>query len=228
MGRKRKLEHFAEMKGFPHVFEPNTEEVFRADYKMKGRWREDFFRNEHPLVLELACGKGEYSVGLASIFPEKNFIGIDIKGARMWRGAKDSLEKEMKNIAFLRTRIEFIEGCFAPNEVDEIWITFPDPQPKDKQEKKRLTGPLFIDRYRKFLKNDGCIHLKTDNNFFYNYSLDQVKEQGYTLEENTDDLYGGHIHSMDDRMQQILRIKTHYEKIFSEKGHKIHYLRLRP
>ncbi len=228
MGRKRKLEHFAEMKGFPHAFEPKLEEVFRAEYKMKGKWRDDFFKNDHPLVLELACGKGEYSVGLATIFPEKNFIGIDIKGARMWKGAKDSLEKGMKNIAFLRTRIEFIESCFGENEVDEIWITFPDPQPKDKQEKKRLTGPLFIERYKKFLKKDGCIHLKTDNNFFYSYTMEQVEEKGYELEESTDDLYGGYIDTMDERMQEILRIKTHYEKIFSEKGHKIHYLRFKP
>lgn len=228
MGRKRKLEHFAEMKTFPHVFEPKLEEVFRADYKLKGNWRNDFFRNDHPLVLELACGKGEYSVGLAEIFPDKNFIGIDIKGARMWKGAKDSLEKGMKNIAFLRTRIEFIEGCFGQEEVDEIWITFPDPQPKDKQEKKRLTGPLFIERYKKFLKKDGCIHLKTDSDFFFNFTMDQIKEHQYELLESTDDLYGGYINGMDERMQQILRIKTHYEKLFSQKGHKIHYLRFKP
>jgi tRNA (guanine-N7-)-methyltransferase len=228
MDRKRKLEHFAEMKTFPHVFEPSLEEVFRTDYKMKSKWRKDFFKNDHPLVLELACGKGEYSVGMASIFPEKNFIGIDIKGARMWKGAKESLERGMKNIAFLRTRIEFIEGCFGAGEVDEIWITFPDPQPKDRQEKKRLTGPLFIERYKKFLKPGGCIHLKTDNNFFYNYTLDQLKEHKYELEEATDDLYAGYIDGMDKRMQEILRIKTHYEKIFTEKGHKVHYVRFTP
>lgn len=228
MGKKRKLEHFAEMKTFPHVFEPELKEVFRADYRMKGKWRSEFFKNDHPLILELACGKGEYSVGLAKIFPEKNFIGIDIKGARMWKGAKDSLEAAMKNIAFLRTRIEFIEGCFAENEVDEIWITFPDPQPKEKQEKKRLTGPMFIERYRHFLKKGGCVHLKTDNNFFYEYSLEQTKEHAYEVEEATDDLFGGYIDSMDERMQEILRIKTHYERLFTEKGHKVHYLRFKP
>lgn len=228
MGRKRKLQHFAEMKTFPHVFEPSLEEVFRTDYKMKGKWRSEFFKNDHPLVLELACGKGEYSVGLASIFPEKNFIGIDIKGARMWKGASDSLDKGMKNIAFLRTRIEFIEACFGEEEVDEIWITFPDPQPKDRQEKKRLTGPLFIDRYKKFLKKEGCIHLKTDSDFFYEFTMEQIREHNYRLEESTDDLYGGYINTMEKRMQEILRIKTHYEKIFSDKGHKIHYLRFQP
>ena len=130
MSGKQKLQHFAEMKEFPHVFEPKLEEVFRADYKMKGKWNAEFFKNDNPLVLELACGKGEYSHGMAKIYPEKNFIGVDIKGARMWKGAKDSLEEGLNNIAFLRTRIEFIEGCFGENEVDEIWITFPDPQPK--------------------------------------------------------------------------------------------------
>lgn len=228
MAGKRKLEHFAEMKGFPHVFEPELKEVFRANYKMKGKWKADFFKNDRPLVLELACGKGEYSVGMAAIFPEKNFIGIDIKGARMWRGAKDSLERGMQNIAFLRTRIEFIEGCFAENEVDEIWITFPDPQPKDKQEKKRLTGPSFIQLYKKFLSPKGCIHLKTDNNFFYHFTLEQIKEHQYQLEESTDDLYAGYINQMEPKMQEILRIKTHYEKLFSAKGHKIHYVRFNP
>jgi len=228
MGRKRKLEHFAEMKEFPHVFEPSLEDVFRTDYHMKGKWRSEFFKNDHPIVLELACGKGEYSVGMAQAYPEKNFIGVDIKGARMWRGAKDSLEAGMGNIAFLRTRIEFIESCFGQGEVDEIWITFPDPQPKDRQEKKRLTGPLFIDRYKKFLKKDGCIHLKTDNSFFYNFTLDEVKEHNYQLEVATDELYEKGIHSLDEKLQGILRIKTHYEKIFSDKGHSIHYLRFIP
>lgn len=228
MGRKRKLEHFAEMKTFPHVFEPETSEVLNSDYKMKGNWRKEFFKNENPLVLELACGKGEYSFGMAKLFPDKNFIGIDIKGARMWKGAKDSLKEGMKNIAFLRTRIEFIEACFAKNEVDEIWITFPDPQPKDRQEKKRLTGPLFIDRYRSFLKPQGVINLKTDNHFFYSFTKEQIEEHNYQLLEDSADVYADYIDQLDETMQKVLRIKTHYEKIFTEKGHKVHYLKFIP
>ena len=228
MAGKRKLEHFAEMKTFANVFEPKLEEVFRADYKMKGKGKSEFFKNDHPLILELGCGKGEYSVGMAQKFPERNYIGVDIKGARMWRGAKTALEENIANVAFLRTRIEFIEGCFAKDEVDEIWITFPDPQPKDRQEKKRLTGPLFIKRYLQFLKEDGTIHLKTDNNFFYNYSLEEVKRHGYEILEATDDLYGEKIEDFDETTREILSIKTHYEKLFTAKGHKIHYLKFKP
>ena len=228
MGRKRKLEHFAEMKSFPHVFEPELKEVFRTHYKLSGKWKKAVFGNENPLVLELSCGKGEYSLGMARRFPEKNFIGIDIKGARMWRGAKTSLEEGIKNVAFLRTRIEFIESCFAENEVDEIWITFPDPQPKDRQEKKRLTGPEFLKRYLTFLKEDGIIHLKTDNQFFYEWSLAEVKRHGYEILVSTADLYGEKIADFDEKTQEILSIKTHYEKIFTEKGHKIHYLKFKP
>lgn len=228
MGRKRKLEHFAEMKSFPHVFEPKLAEVFRTEYRLSGNWKQEVFKNENPLILELGCGKGEYSVGMARRFPHKNFIGIDIKGARMWRGAKTSLEEGVKNVAFLRTRIEFIESCFASDEVDEIWITFPDPQPKDKQEKKRLTGPQFLKRYLTFLKKEGIIHLKTDNQFFYEWSLEEVKRHGYEILVATDDLYGDKIADFDKKTQEILSIKTHYEKIFTEKGHKIHYLKFKP
>lgn len=228
MAGKRKLEHFAEMKSFPNVFEPATGEVLDKDYKMKGKWRTEYFYNNHPLVLELGCGKGEYTVGMARKFPEKNFIGIDIKGARMWRGSKTALEEGIENAAFLRTRIEFIPSCFDKNEVDEIWITFPDPQPKDRQEKKRLTGLLLINRYRKFLKPGGIIHLKTDSDFFYNFTMEEIEKNGYELIENTTDLYGEAIENMDKTTQEILSIKTHYEKIFTEKGHKIHYVKFKP
>lgn len=228
MSRKKKLEHFAEMKTFPHVFEPETKEVLNASYPMKGKWKSEVFKNENDLVLELGCGKGEYSVGMARKFPNKNFIGIDIKGARMWRGAKTSLEEGLKNVAFLRTRIEFIGSCFAKGEVDEIWITFPDPQMKEKREKKRLTGPLFIARYLQFLKPGGIIHLKTDSSFFYEYSLEQAKEQDYEIIEATSDLYGERISSYDKDTQEILSIKTHYEGIFTAKGHSIHYLKFKP
>ena len=228
MAGKKKLEHFAEMKMFPHAFEPELNEVFRTDYKMKGNWRKEFFKNDNPLVVEFGCGKGEYSVGMSRKFPDKNFIGVDIKGARMWRGAKTAEEEGLKNIAFLRTRIEFIEGCFAASEVDEIWITFPDPQMKDRREKKRLTGPLFIERYKQFLKPDGIIHLKTDSDFFYEFSAEECESNGYEVLFKTDNLYKEGIQNFDADFQEILNIKTHYEQIFTEKGHNIHYLRFRP
>lgn len=228
MAGKKKLEHFAEMKTFPHVFEPELDEVFRTNYKMKGNWRKDFFKNDNPIVIELGCGKGEYSVGMASKFPNKNFIGVDIKGARMWRGAKTAEEESMKNIAFLRTRIEFIEGCFAKNEIDEIWITFPDPQKKDRREKKRLTGPLFIERYKQFLKPEGIVHLKTDSDFFYEFSVNECEQNNYRILFKTEQLYKEGIQSFDKDFQEILKIKTHYEGIFTEKGHNIHYLKFLP
>lgn len=227
MAGKRKLEHFAEMKTFPHVFEPNLEEVFRTDYRLKSNWRSEFFKNYHPIVVELGCGKGEYTVGMASNDELKNFIGVDIKGARMWRGAKTALENEMNNVAFLRTRIEFISSCFGKNEVDEIWITFPDPQMKDKRAKKRLTARPFIESYMQFLKPNGYIHLKTDSRFLYDFTKEEIAEHNYELIEDTDDLYGEGLAKMDAEMRDILSIKTHYEKLFSAKGHKIHYLKFK-
>lgn len=228
MGRKKKMEHFREMKDFDNVYEPELKEVFDADYKMKGRWTSDHFNNSNPLVIELGCGKGEYSLGLAKKFKHKNFIGIDIKGARMWRGSKTALEEGIKNVAFLRTRIEFLASCFACNEVDEIWITFPDPQPKEKNEKKRLTSPQFIHSYLKFLKPKGLIHLKTDNQLLYEYSLKIAEEGNFQILDFTSDLYGEHISRMDADSQEILKIETHYERLFKEKGHKIHYLKFIP
>ncbi len=225
MAGKKKLEHFQELKNFDHVFEPELEEVFDSEYKMKGKWRASFFKNENPIILELGCGKGEYSVGMARKFPEKNFIGIDIKGARIWRGAKTAAEENLNNIAFLRTRIEFIGNCFAENEIDEIWITFPDPQEKDRREKKRLTGPAFIEMYKKFLKPNGIIHLKTDSSFFYDFSLEECKIRGYQIMLSTNSLYQEGMKHLDDDMKEILGIRTHYENIFTEKGHQIHYLK---
>lgn len=227
MGQKRKLEHFQEMKSFPNVYEPTIDEVFRTSYRLKGKWNSEHFKNNHPLVLELGCGKGEYSVGLARKFPNKNFIGVDIKGARMWRGSKTALEENLTNVAFLRTRIEFIASCFEKSEVDEIWITFPDPQPKEKKEKKRLTAPNFISEYKKFLKPNGIIHLKTDSQFFYEYSLSEAQRNNYSIIESTADLYGEQIAAMDKDTQEILSIQTHYENLFKQKGHKIHYLKFR-
>lgn len=209
------------MKGYDHVIEPPFEDVFRKDHELKGKWHSEWFRNDKPIVLELGCGKGEYTVGLADKYPDMNFIGIDIKGARMWRGAKDSLQKKMTNVAFLRTRIEFITSFFAPGEVDEIWITFPDPQPKRKQEKKRLPGPYFLNLYRKILKQDGKIHLKTDSRELYEYTLQVVTSNNLSVITSTPDLY--HDLPGDD----LLSIRTHYEEIFLARGIPITYLSFR-
>ena len=167
---KDKIRRFEENATFRCVVQPEFEEIFRKDYRLKGRWREDFFGNPNPIVLELGCGRGEYTVSLAERFSDRNFIGVDIKGARLWRGAKTATENAMPNVAFLRTRIEFIDSFFAPGEVDEIWITFPDPQLRKNRVKKRLTAPLFLERYARFLKPGGAIHLKTDSQHLHAYT----------------------------------------------------------
>ena len=187
---KDKLKRFAENKGFANLVEPPFEEVLNQDYKLKGKWHQDFFKNNNPLVLELGCGRGEYTVGLAQRFPDKNFIGVDIKGARLWRGAKTVHEEQIPNAGFLRTRIDFITSFFAKDEVSEIWITFPDPQRKKRFARKRLTGPMFIERYKQFLKPEGLMHLKSDSDFFFGYTLEQIEENKYTKQFSTADLYG--------------------------------------
>lgn len=219
---KKKLQRFAEIRTFPNVFEPSLEEIRNGNYFMKEKWHSEFFRNNNPIVLELGCGKGEYTVGLAENYPQKNFIGIDIKGARIWRGAKTSVEKKLDNVAFLRTRIEFIESFFSPGEVEEIWITFPDPQPQKPRERKRLTSLRFLNLYKKFLSPDGVIHLKTDNIGLYEYTLKVIHENNFPLMEFTEDLY-----SFPEIAQHpgATSIKTHYESIFLEKGLKICYLK---
>ena len=165
---KNKLKKFAEMEVLGHVIQPPFDDIFKKDHPLKGKWNPEIFENNNPIVLELGCGKGEYSVGMARAFPNKNFIGVDIKGARMWKGATESHEKGIRNVAFLRTRIELIESFFDKDEVSEIWITFPDPQLKNARAKKRLPGPVFLNKYRSFLVNNGIIHLKTDNDILYN------------------------------------------------------------
>lgn len=205
-----------------------TYEESLSGFKMKGKWNSEFFKNDHPVVLELGCGKGEYTVGLAQRYPEKNFIGVDIKGNRIWMGAKHAIETRLENAAFLRTRIDFIEACFDKNEVSEIWITFPDPQPQQPRARKRLTSPQFLNRYKNIIKSDGLIHLKTDSHPLYEYTLEVIKENNYELLEHTDDLYGKReITHFGDDLGEVGAIKTYYEKKFSDLGFKINYLRFR-
>lgn len=219
MGRKNKLKKFQEVSEFTHVIQPPFEEVFNKKHKLNGQWNSDFFGNTHPIVLELGCGKGEYTVGLARSFQDKNFIGVDIKGARIWKGARESQKLNLTNVGFLRTRIELIDSFFNEDEIEEIWITFPDPQLKKRRNKKRLTGARFLNLYRKFLKDNGIVHLKTDNEVLFTYTLQLVKENKLPVLYETTDLYSSH---PDD---DPLSIKTHYEKQFLEKGMNIHYLK---
>ncbi len=206
------------MQNFSHVEQPNLE-VLEKGYALKGNWRNDFFKNNNPLVLELGCGMGEYSVGLAEKFPEKNFLGIDIKGARIWQGAVEALKKKINNVGFLRIRIDWIEKCFDKNEIDEIWITFPDPQLKKKRGVKRLTHPVFLKRYEQILKKKGSIHLKTDSQFLHGFTLGVIAGERHVLEDSTHDLYGSTV------LRDHMEIKTHYEKIYLDQGLPITYLR---
>ena len=216
---KGKLAKFADMAAFPHVFEYPYSVVDNVPFDLRGRWGEEFFHNDRPIVLELGCGRGEYTVGLGRLFPDKNFIGVDIKGARMWSGAKESLEAGMKNVAFLRTNIEIIDRFFAPGEVSEIWLTFSDPQMK--KATKRLTSTYFMERYRRFLVDGGLVHLKTDSNFMFTYTRYMVEHNHLPVEVMTDDLY----HS--GQADEILSIRTYYEQQWLDRGLNIKYLRFR-
>lgn len=220
---KNKLAKFADMATYPHVFEASGVAVDEASFEMRGQWHEKFFNNDNPIVLELGCGRGEYTVGLARLFPDKNFIGVDIKGARMWTGATESLNEGMKNVAFLRTHIEFIDRFFAPGEVAEIWLTFSDPQMK--KVTKRLTSTFFLERYRRFLVNDGLVHLKTDSNFLFTYTNYVVDENKLPVLFRTDDLYHTLSVEKDEEVQRILGIQTYYEQQWIARGLNIKYLK---
>jgi tRNA (guanine-N7-)-methyltransferase len=220
---KNKLKRFAAIKTFDHVIEPEIQEVLTGNYKLKGQWHQEFFINSNPIILELGCGKGEYSVGLARKYPDKNYLGVDIKGSRMFVGAEQAEAEGLNNVGFLRTRIEFIQAFFAENEVDEIWLTFSDPQPN--KPKKRLSYKRYIDMYREFLKPGGIVHLKTDSDLLYESTIEEIQEHGYHIIQDTADLYGALIHELDEDTQEILQIKTHYEALFSAKGFKIKYLK---
>ena len=216
---KGKLAKFADMARYPHVFEYPYSVADDVPFDMKGRWGEAFFKNTRPIVLELGCGRGEYTVGLGRLFPEKNFIGVDIKGARMWSGATESLRTGMTNVAFLRTNIEIIDRFFAPDEVSEIWLTFSDPQMK--KATKRLTSTYFLERYRRFLTDGGLIHVKTDSNFLFTYTRLLLEANRLTPEVLTDDLY----HS--GKADEILSIRTYYEQQWLDRGLNIKYIRFR-
>ena len=212
---KDKLRRFEAIKSFDNVFEPVREQ----DFEHSGKWNENIFKNENPIVLELGCGKGEYSVGLGSLFSDKNYIGVEIKGNRIYIGAKEAIDSKLNNVAFLRTRIDYIDSYFKENEVDEIWLTFSDPQPN--KPRKRLTSTLFINRYRKFLKPGGLIHLKTDSSVLFDSTMEQIKLNKYKLVDLRPDLYATVKEGEEE--QKIFSIKTHYETLFTKRGHVIKY-----
>jgi tRNA (guanine-N7-)-methyltransferase len=220
---KRKLKKFAEVSAFDNCFFLSFEDSRAEGLSLKGKWNKEYFKNENPIIVELGCGKGEYTVGLAKRFPDKNFIGVDIKGNRIWTGAKTAIENKMNNVAFIRTRIDFIEACFAENEVTEIWITFPDPQPQKSRTRNRLTHTMFINRYKKVVKDGGFVNLKTDNEPFYEFTKETVAENKLLLMDATNDLYA----DTTQRDEALTNIKTYYEKKFSDLGFKICYLKFK-
>ena len=218
---KNKLEKFAENETFPNFFQPSYNEVKEKGFPLKGKWGKDFFKNDNSIILELGCGRGEYTISMAEMFPDKNFVGIDRKGARMWKGCKMSIDNGLKNVAFLRMQISNITNYFDKDEISEIWITFPDPQPKRSKINKRLTSTLFLDFYRQILKPDGIIHLKTDDDLLYAYTLEVIEDLKEKLIEKQGDIYG--LLDMDD----VLKIETYYEKMWREEGKSIKYIKFK-
>lgn len=221
---KNKLFKYAEIQKMHHVYEATMDSIKDGKSEIKGKWREEIFQNDHPIVLELGCGRGEYTVGLAKKYPNKNFIGVDIKGNRIYFGAKEAMDNNLDNIYFLRSRIDFIDCFFDKDEVDEIWLTFSDPQPK--KPRKRLTSKMFIDRYRNILKPGGIIHLKTDSDLLFEFTEEEIKEHGYETVFSSWDLYRD-INQLDEDEREILSIKTFYEEMFSEKGSIIKYCKFK-
>ena len=222
MGSKNKLKRFKENETFKNVFQPSRDELVNRGFALKGNWDSIFFKNNNPLVIELGCGKGEYTVALAQKYPDKNFIGIDIKGARFWRGAKTAIEEKLDNAAFLRTQIELIDYAFSENEVDEIWITFPDPQIKYKRTKHRLTNASFLKRYKTILKPDGVVNLKTDSEFMHGYTLGLLHGEGHEV------LYSNHnVYKLEGSPEEVTSIQTFYESQYLEQNKAITYIRFK-
>lgn len=214
-----KLEKFRQNSTFKCLLQPTMDEVFRTDYRLKGRWHQEVFENDNPITLELGCGKGEYTVALSHLYPNRNFIGIDIKGSRLWTGAKKVEESGLKNVRFLRTNIDFIEWIFAPGEIDSIWVTFADPQLKSPR--KRLTGVLFLQRYRKFLKDGGLVHLKTDSRFLHEYTAALVSQNGLDIVCRSTDIYNQQNPGFPP---ELTIVQTFYEQFFLKMGLPITYL----
>ena len=217
---KRKLQRFAENATFTHFFQPEWDEL-SSGFLLRGKWNDDFFKNGNPVIIEMGCGKGEYTVDLSDKYPERNFIGIDKKGARMWKGGKTSHENAMPNVAFVRSHAEMVGSIFEAGEVDELWITFPEPQPNSPRSKKRFTSSQFLDRYRSILKPGGIIHLKTDSELVYESTLELVLAENYPLQYSCDDLYQN---AAIEQLKDVMEVQTHYEKIWLGKGFKIKYL----
>ncbi|WKZ65197.1 MAG: tRNA (guanosine(46)-N7)-methyltransferase TrmB [Flavobacteriales bacterium] len=220
---KNKLARFAENLTFEHVVQPAFEELVQGSFPLKGRWNADFFQREAPLVLELGCGRGEYTLGLARLNPERCYIGVDIKGARIWRGARNAREEGLSNVGFLRTHVDHVTRCFGPQEVDEVWLTFSDPQLG--KPRKRLTSPIFLARYKEILKPGGLVHLKTDSPVLYEYTLEMIEEQGLRIHEHSADIYADLMHRASPEEQAVLGIRTYYESMWLEEGRTIHYVR---
>lgn len=217
---KHKLQRFAENETFGNLFQHSDYDRVGKEFPLRGRWREDYFRNSNPIVLELGCGKGEYTIAMSKRDAGKNYIGVDRKGARLWRGCKDAIEQNLQNVAFLRIAIDNIAHYFSEGEVDEIWVTFPDPQPK--KERKRLVSPKFVETYRKIIKKDGGIlHLKTDSDLLYEYLLETARAEGWPVEEDVRDVYA------EDCNPLLTEVQTFYERRWIAAGKTIHYVRVR-
>nr|WP_255702527.1 tRNA (guanosine(46)-N7)-methyltransferase TrmB [Salinimicrobium sediminilitoris] len=222
VGSKNKLKRFRENETFSNVVQPTREEVLEGNFEYRNKWGSELFGNDKPIVLELGCGKGEYSVALAQAYPEKNFIGIDIKGARFWRGAKTALEEGLQNVAFLRTQIELVDLLFGENEIDEIWITFPDPQIKYKRTKHRMTNSEFLQKYKKILKPGGLVNLKTDSEFMHGYTLGLLHGEGHEVVQANHNVYKNEYSP-----KEVTGIQTFYEKQYLEQGKPITYIQFR-
>ncbi len=222
MGSKNKIKRFGENETFGNVFQPTREEVVGNNFALKGKWNTNFFKNNNPIIIELGCGKGEYTVGLATLNPDKNYIGIDIKGARFWRGAKDAIENNLPNVAFVKTQIELVDFIFNTNEVSEIWITFPDPQIKYKRTKHRMTNESFLELYKKIMPAQGIVNLKTDSEFMHGYTLGLLHGQGHEV------IYSNHnIYVNTGAPAEVINIQTFYEKQYLALNKAITYLQFR-